>query len=132
LHLFVLLLGSMWVLWVLFLRLFSFSLPCFIVFSSATGSGQLGVSAATSATAGTPQGIAVPSLTPATQYDCYCATVSGSVLGTKLDLYSSGFTSHPAKNGDVAGNAITGRWCCCCCCCCYCCCCCCCCCDCVG
>ena len=88
----------------------SFSLSCFTVLPSASGSGQLGVSVATSATAGTPQGIAVPSLTPATQYDCYCATVSGGVLGTKLDLYSSGFTSHPAKNGDVAGTAITGRW----------------------
>ena len=33
--------------------------------------------------------------------------MSGSVLGTKLDLYSSGFTSHPTKNGDTAGTVAT-------------------------
>jgi len=71
------------------------------------GSGQLGVSSATSATAGSTVSISVPSLTAATAYDCYCATVSGGVLATKLDLFSSGFTSHPVKNGDTAGTTIT-------------------------
>ena len=75
--------------------------------TGAGGSGQLGVSSATSATALSAVQITIPSLTTATAYDCYCATVSGSVLSTKHDLFSSGFASQPAKNGDVAGAQLT-------------------------
>jgi hypothetical protein len=64
------------------------------------GGSPVSSSPATSGTAGFSLSVSIGSLTAASQLDVYCATAAG-VLGTKLDLYTSGFSAHPAKYGDT-------------------------------